>query len=78
MLLQIKGRRMCQTRLVEPQPNSVNSGDAFIALNGLEVVVWQGTYSNVIEKSKSIDLAQMIVQRKDLGCKRARRVTIGN
>merc|ERR1719510_1110048 len=76
MLLQIKGRRMCQTRLVEPQPNSVNSGDAFIALNGLEVVVWQGTYSNVIEKSKSIDLAQMIVQRKDLGCKRARRVTI--
>merc|ERR1719510_294054 len=76
MLLQIKGRRMCQTRLVEPQPDSVNSGDAYVALNGLEVVVWQGTYSNVIEKSKSIDLAQMIVQRKDLGCKRARRVTI--
>merc|ERR1719510_1212638 len=76
MLLQIKGRRMCQTRLVEPQPDSVNSGDAYVALNGFEVVVWQGTYSNVIEKSKSIDLAQMIVQRKDLGCKRARRVTI--
>ena len=76
MLLQIKGRRMCQTRLVEPSPSSINSGDAFLALNGLDVIVWQGKLSNVIEKSKSADLGAMIVQRKDLGCKRARRVTI--
>ena len=38
MLLQIKGRRMCQTRLVEPSPSSINSGDAFVALNGLDVI----------------------------------------
>ena len=76
MLLQIKGRRMCQTRLVEPVAASINSGDAYIALNGLEVIVWQGTYANIIEKSKSADLALSIVQRKDLGCKKARRVTM--
>ena len=76
MLLQVKGRRMCQTRLVEPAPSSVNSGDAFIAVNGTEIIVWQGTYANVIEKSKSADLGQIIIQMRDLGCKRARRVIL--
>ncbi len=76
MLLQIKGRRMCQTRLVEPTPASINSGDAYVALNGLEIVVWQGQYSNVIEKSKSADLGSLILQRRDLGCKKARRVLL--
>ena len=76
MLLHVKGRRMCQTRLVEPKPSSINSGDAYVALNGTEVIVWQGTYANVIEKSKSADIGQLIVQRRDLGCKKARRVLL--
>ncbi len=76
MLLQIKGRRMCQTRLVEPSPSSVNSGDAYVALNGSEVVVWQGQYANVIERSRSAEIGSMIVQKKDMGCKKARRVTL--
>ena len=38
MLLHVKGRRMCQIRLVEPKPSSINSGDAYIALNGTEVI----------------------------------------
>ena len=53
MLLHVKGRRMCQVRLVDPKPSSINSGDSYIALNGTEVIIWQGTYANVIEKSKS-------------------------
>ena len=76
MLLHVKGRRMCQIRLVEPKPSSVNSGDAYIAINGIEVIVWQGTYANVIEKSKSADIGQLILQRRDLGCKKARRVLL--
>ena len=76
MLLQIKGRRMCQTRLVAPTASSINSGDAYVLINGTEVIVWHGTYANVIEKSKSSDVAQIIVQRKDLGCKRARRIIL--
>jgi supervillin len=76
MLLQIKGRRICQTRLVEPKASSINSGDAFVALNGTDVVVWQGQFANVIERSRSAEVGQMIVQKKDLGCKKARRVTL--
>ena len=42
----------------------------------LPFIVWQGTYANVIEKSKSADLVQLIVQRRDLGCKKAQRVLL--
>ena len=42
----------------------------------LPLIVWQGTYANVIEKSKSADLVQLIVQRRDLGCKKAQRVLL--
>lgn len=76
MLIQIKGRRMCQPRLVEPVAESINSGDAYVALNGLDVVVWQGQFCNVIEKSKSADVGAFIVQKRDLGCKKARRVVM--
>ena len=45
MLLHVKGRRMCQIRLVEPKPSSINSGDAYIALNGTEVIgQWEYFY----------------------------------
>ena len=37
MLLQVKGRRPCQVRLVKASSQSVNSGDAYILLNNLSV-----------------------------------------
>ena len=75
MLLQVKGRRPCQIRLVKPDVSSVNSGDAYILLNGdpnpvkSEIYVWLGKFVNAIEKSHAADAAQAILQQKDLGCK---------
>lgn len=69
MLLHIKGRRTCQTRLVEPSPLSINSGDCYILVTPARLSVWIGEFCNVIEKSKALDLATQICQKKDLGCK---------
>ena len=75
MLLQVKGRRPCQVRLVKSSAHSVNSGDAYILLNGSknparsEIYVWLGKFVNAIEKSRAAEVAQAIIQQKDLGCK---------
>jgi len=46
------GRRYCQTRLVEPRPESVNSGDCFVLVTTNCVLLWIGEFSNVIERAK--------------------------
>ena len=69
MLLLVKGRRFCQTRLVAPSMDSINSGDAYVLVTPKEVINWQGKYANVIERSRSAEIAASIVQKKDLGCR---------
>ncbi|XP_054452116.1 supervillin-like [Anoplopoma fimbria] len=69
MLMQIKGRRHVQTRLVEPRASSLNSGDCFLLVTPEHCVVWLGEFSNVIEKAKAIDLATFIQTKKDMGCR---------
>ncbi|XP_035860857.1 supervillin-like isoform X10 [Sander lucioperca] len=69
MLMQVKGRRHVQTRLVEPRASSLNSGDCFLLVTPEHCVVWIGEFSNVIEKAKAIDLATFIQTKKDMGCR---------
>uniref|UniRef100_A0A3Q3R242 HP domain-containing protein n=1 Tax=Monopterus albus TaxID=43700 RepID=A0A3Q3R242_MONAL len=69
MLMQIKGRRHVQTRLVEPRMSSLNSGDCFLLVAPEHCFVWIGEFSNVIEKAKAIDLATFIQTKKDMGCR---------
>ncbi|KAM9844966.1 LOW QUALITY PROTEIN: supervillin [Aulostomus maculatus] len=69
MLMQIKGRRHVQTRLVEPRASSLNSGDCFLLVTSEHCFVWIGEFSNVIEKAKATDLAAFIQTKKDLGCR---------
>ena len=81
MLLQVKGRRPCQVRLVKASPESVNSGDAYILINNQrtsnsEIFVWCGKFINAIERSRATEVAQAIVQQKDLGCKATKIQTI--
>ncbi|XP_028283829.1 supervillin-like isoform X3 [Parambassis ranga] len=76
MLMQIKGRRHVQTRLVEPRASSLNSGDCFLLVTPEHCFVWIGEFSNVIEKAKAIDLATYIQTKKDMGCRANQMQTI--
>ena len=66
MLVQIKGRRRAQTRLVEPKLQSINSGDSFILVSKDKLFLWIGQYSNVIERTKSLEIVNCIQEKKDL------------
>ncbi|KAG7236619.1 hypothetical protein INR49_000743 [Caranx melampygus] len=76
MLMQIKGRRHVQTRLVEPRASSLNSGDCFLLVTPEHCFVWIGEFANVIEKAKAIDLATFIQTKKDMGCRASQVQTI--
>ncbi|XP_040307008.1 supervillin isoform X13 [Herpailurus yagouaroundi] len=69
MLLQIKGRRHVQTRLVEPRASSLNSGDCFLLLSPQHCFLWVGEFANVIEKAKASELAGLIQTKRELGCR---------
>ncbi|XP_078234728.1 supervillin isoform X23 [Pogona vitticeps] len=69
MLLQIKGRRHVQTRLVEPRATSLNSGDCFLLITPLYCFLWVGEFANVIEKAKASELATLIQTKRELGCR---------
>jgi len=74
MLIQVKGRRFCQSRVVPPSPESLNSGDCFILVTPTEIYNWQGKFSNVIERARSAEVASTIIQKRELGCKGASKV----
>uniref|UniRef100_A0A671SWW6 Supervillin-like n=1 Tax=Sinocyclocheilus anshuiensis TaxID=1608454 RepID=A0A671SWW6_9TELE len=69
MLIQVKGRRHVQTRLVEPRASSLNSGDCFLLITSHYCFIWIGEFANVIEKAKAVELATFIQTKHDLGCR---------
>ncbi|XP_067219985.1 supervillin isoform X10 [Chanodichthys erythropterus] len=69
MLMQVKGRRHVQTRLVEPRVSSLNSGDCFLLVTPEHCFVWIGEFANVIERAKASELATFIQLNHDLGCR---------
>ncbi|XP_053507103.1 supervillin isoform X5 [Ictalurus furcatus] len=69
MLVQVKGRRHVQTRLVEPRVSSLNSGDCFLLVTPEHCFVWIGEFANVIERAKASELATFIQLNHDLGCR---------
>ncbi|XP_078519484.1 supervillin isoform X4 [Lissotriton helveticus] len=69
MLVQVKGRRHVQTRLVEPRASSLNSGDCFLLLTPHYCFLWVGEFANVIEKAKASELASLIQTKRELGCR---------
>ena len=74
MLIQVKGRRFCQSRLMPPVAESINSGDCYVLVTPTQVFNWQGKFSNVIERARSAEIALTILQRKELCCKAAPKV----
>lgn len=78
MLLQVKGRRHVQTRLVEPTVNSINRGDNYLLVTPSTIYNYIGEFSNIIEQSRAADVASYIQQTKDMGCKSGRVVTMNS
>ncbi|XP_029170623.1 supervillin-like isoform X2 [Nylanderia fulva] len=76
MLILVKGRRHVQARLVEPVAESINSGDNFILVTKSEIFNYIGKYSNVIEKTRAAEITLSIQQRKDLGCRATKVISI--
>ncbi|GJQ68083.1 hypothetical protein Trydic_g16779 [Trypoxylus dichotomus] len=76
MLIQVKGRRHVQTRLVNPTSSSVNQGDNYILITPNVLYNYVGPYSNVIEQSRASDVVNHIQQTGDLGCKVEKTITI--
>ncbi|XP_031666581.1 supervillin isoform X3 [Oncorhynchus kisutch] len=76
MLIQVKGRRHIQTRLVEPRASALNSGDCFLLVTPQHCFVWMGEFANVIEKAKASELATCIQTKRDLGCRASQIQTI--
>ncbi|KTF74790.1 hypothetical protein cypCar_00027995, partial [Cyprinus carpio] len=68
MLIQVKGWRQVQVRLVEPQSRSLNSGDCFLLVTPSHCFLWTGKLSNTIEREKAFEMASVIVTQRDLGC----------
>lgn len=65
-LLQIKGRRRAQVRLVEPKGSSLNHGDSYVLITPTKIFCWHGEFSNVIERVKAVEVANLIQSTKDL------------
>ena len=71
MLIQVKGRNFCQSRLVPPVPGSLNSGDCFVLVTSSQVFCWIGRFSNKVERARAAEVALCVLQKKDLGCQMA-------
>uniref|UniRef100_A0A1I8GRS5 HP domain-containing protein n=1 Tax=Macrostomum lignano TaxID=282301 RepID=A0A1I8GRS5_9PLAT len=67
MLVQIKGRRQAQARLVRPRHQSLCSGDCYLLVSRDAVYLWQGELSNVLEASKASELAKWVAAKRALG-----------
>lgn len=50
MLIQIKGRRHVEMRIVQPIAKSINSGDCFLLVTKSKVYQWMGEFANVMER----------------------------
>eukprot|EP00795_Rhopilema_esculentum_P002286 gene2286-17900_t len=68
MLLQVKGARNVQTRLVEPSVASMNSGDVFILVTPQLVHQWNGKFCSIMEKARGTEITSVIQQWKEMNC----------
>lgn len=78
MLIQVKGRRHVQARLVEPVASSINEGDNFILITPSCIYNYVGKFANIVEQSRAADIANFIAQKKDMGCKSSKVVITKN
>uniref|UniRef100_A0A914XAF0 HP domain-containing protein n=1 Tax=Plectus sambesii TaxID=2011161 RepID=A0A914XAF0_9BILA len=74
MLIQVRGRKFVDLRLVKPAFDSLHGCACFILVNSENVFLFDGRFSGVLEKAKAREIAGFIVETHDLGCRNASRV----
>ena len=67
LLIQFKGRQRVYARMVTCSHTSLNHEDSFVLVTPDNVYLYLPKLSNVIEKSKAKDFAQLVCQSADLG-----------
>ena len=50
MLIQVKGRRHVEMRIVQPVSSSINSGDCFLLVTRDKLFQWMGEFANLMER----------------------------
>ena len=78
MLIQVKGRRHVQVRLVAPTASSINQGDCYILITPSALYYYMGKYSNVVEQFRACDIVNHIQQTGDMGCKVEKIITLNS
>lgn len=66
MLILVKGRRHAQIRLVKPDWHSINLVDSFILVTKDKVIAYVGQFSNIIERTKCMEVAEQIRKRREM------------
>uniref|UniRef100_A0A8C4NHM5 Supervillin n=1 Tax=Eptatretus burgeri TaxID=7764 RepID=A0A8C4NHM5_EPTBU len=69
MLIQVKGRKHVQVRVVEPYVHSVGPGMCAVLVTAQSCFLWLGHEANTSEKIKATKLAAQIQHGQELGCK---------
>ncbi|KHN76940.1 Gelsolin-like protein 1 [Toxocara canis] len=63
-LFHVKGRYNCRVQQVAVDIRSLNKGDTFILVNGLNIFVWNGPKCNISERIKAAEVARSFRDEK--------------
>lgn len=68
MLIQIRGSKHVDVRLVSPSITSLNESACFIVVHQKNLLKYEGINSNILEKTKTAQICIEILGKSDLNC----------
>ncbi|KAF1771146.1 hypothetical protein GCK72_002972 [Caenorhabditis remanei] len=68
MLIQIRGSKYVDVRLVAPAMTSLHESACFLVVSQENLLKYEGSASNILEKTKAAQLAIQIMGKADLNC----------
>ncbi|CCD64214.1 HP domain-containing protein [Caenorhabditis elegans] len=76
MLIQVRGSKNVDVRLVAPAMSSVHEVACFVVVHQKHLMKYEGLYSNILEKTKASQLCIEILGKSDLNCTAESIVTV--
>ncbi|CAI5437576.1 unnamed protein product [Caenorhabditis angaria] len=68
MLVQIKGAKHTDVRIVSPSIHSIHENACFVVITHRSLIKYEGANSNILEKTKASQLCIEIIGKTDLNC----------